>query len=127
MKFKEFINKTTHWTVNFIKNTDRFGKHITLNFEGKGIFQTTIGGSATILLSILLIVYSSILLKQMINRENSIINANTKIKNLIYDPTKYNLEDYLFAFGIYAEGAYGSTVFDPNYFDLKIYQATSIK
>ena len=127
MKNKRLFNKATNWTINFVKERDRFGKNISLNFEGKGVFKTTIGGFTTILLSILMIVYSAILLKQMINRENSVINTSTKIRNLIYDPTKYNLEDYSFVFVIYSEGAYASTVYDSNYFDLQIQQASEYK
>ena len=59
----EFISRT-------LKSRDRFATPVSLNYDGDTEFKTTIGGIVSVALFLFLIVYSALLLKQMINREN---------------------------------------------------------
>ena len=68
---KGFFRKTLVFTVNQIKSRDRFATPISLNYKGESTFKTGIGGLFSLLLLWGLLIYSALLLKQMINRENS--------------------------------------------------------
>ena len=128
MKSKEgIVKKGVGWVKNKIKGTDRFAVPVSLNFKGDSSFKTGIGGIVSVVIILGLLGYSIILLKGMINRENSNINSITKIENLIYDPTKYNLNDYSFLAGIYALGSTSVYFADPTYFTLEAIQRTATK
>ena len=76
---KEKQTTKTKRVLNFIsrsiKSRDRFATPISLNYDGDTEFKTTIGGSVSVALFLFLIVYSALLLKQMINRENRYCKA----------------------------------------------------
>ena len=85
-------HKFFDWINTKIKSFDRFGIPILLNYNGENTYKTTIGGIGSIIISIILVIYSLVLFMQMVNNEGSIINSTTQIKNLMYDPTKYIIE-----------------------------------
>ena len=128
MKNKEgFVRKGVSWVKNKIKDTDRFALPVSLNFKGDSSFKTGIGGVVSVVIIWGLVGYSVILWIGMVNRENSVINSVTKIGNLIYDPTKYNLNDYKFIVGIYSLGLTASYISDPAFFTLEAIQRTATK
>ena len=71
---KEKQTTKTKRVINFIsrslKSRDRFATPISLNYDGDTEFKTTIGGSVSVILFLILMAYSALLFKQMINREN---------------------------------------------------------
>ena len=54
-----------------VKSIDRFGIPISFNFQKDTEFNTAIGGCTSFMLLIGLAMYAAILLKQLINKENS--------------------------------------------------------
>ena len=110
-----------------VKGTDRFALPISLNFKGESSFKTIIGGTVSVVIIMVLLWYSALLLKEMINRENSIVSSITKIENLIYNSNKYNLNDYNFILGIYSSETNGSHLSDPTYFTLEAKQKIATK
>ena len=127
MEAKGKTKKIFEWVADKVKSTDRFATSISLNFQGDTSFKTGIGGLATVLSLWFLLAYFGLLLSEMINRDNSVINSITKMDNLIYNPTRYNLADYNFLIGIIFSGASANQIFDPTYFDFQIYQVTQTK
>ena len=107
--------KILRWINNRIKNTDRFATPIYLNYKGNATYKTTIGGIWSIVISIILIIYSIILFVKIVNKDGSVINSVTKTNYLIYDSRSYNLIDYKFLFGIYSVNQDYSTLLDPSY------------
>ena len=122
-----FIKRGALWVKEKIKGTDRFAIPISLNFNGQSSFKTGIGGIVSAIILLALLGYSVLLCKEMINRESRVINSNTKIENLIYNPYKYNLNNYNFALSIYAVEASGSHFIDPSYFTLDVKQIKTTK
>ena len=93
-------NKFFNWVNNKVKKTDRFGVPILLNYKGENSYKTTIGGIWSIIINAILAAYSIVLLMQMINRDGSVINSTIKVKNLMYDSTKYIPLQYLSQFSV---------------------------
>ena len=122
-----FAKKGVIWMKKKVKGADRFALPISLNFKGESSFKTITGGTVSVVILMMLLGYSLLLLKQMINRENSIVNSITKIDNLIYNPNKYNLNDYNFIFGIYSRETNESHFSDPTYFTLEAKQKVATK
>ena len=127
MEAKGKTRKIFGWFANQVKSIDRFATSISLNFQGDTSFKTVIGGFVTIFSFWILFAYFGLLLSKMVKRNNSVINSITKMDNLIYNPTKYNLADYNFLIGIIFPETSSNIIFDPTYFDLQIYQVTQKK
>ena len=107
--------KILSWINNRVKNTDRFATPIYLNYKGNSTYKTTIGGILSIIISIILIIYSIILFIKIVNKDGSVINSVTKTNYLLYNSRSYNLIDYKFLFGIYSVNQDYSTLLDPSY------------
>ena len=122
-----FAKRGVIWIKEKVKGTDRFALPISLNFKGESSFKTITGGTVSVVILMVLLGYSILLLKEMINRESSIVNSITKIDNLIYNPNKYNLNDFNFIFGIYSTETDGSHLLDPTYFTLEVKQKIATK
>ena len=82
-------HKVFNWINTKVKSFDRFGIPILLNYNGENTYKTTIGGIGSIIIGIILVIYSVVLFMQIVNKDGSVINSTTQIKNLLYDPTKY--------------------------------------
>ena len=126
-KEKKTSSRIFSWMTNAIKRNDRFSTPISFNFKGDTSFKTGIGGWTSILLLMFVFAYFVLLLIDLINHNNSTINIVTKIDNLIYNKSKYNLSDYNFLLGFLFEGNSKSLVFDPTYFNINISQVTQMK
>ena len=65
--------------IHFIKNHDKFGHEINLNFNNKdNIHRTFVGGLVSILVNILMIVYILTLVRKLIFYEDDSLLTVTK-------------------------------------------------
>ena len=81
--------KATRWLENKIKKADRFGVKVGLNFKGDTEIKTLLGGTSSLIVNIILAIYTIVLIIQLASKEGSIINGGQKVRRLIYDPTVY--------------------------------------
>ena len=112
-----------------IKFNDKFAMPILLNYKGETSYKTVIGGLTSITISAIIICYSWVLFGTVVNRQNSAINSNEKIRTLMLDPSKFNLGDYRFMFTLY-EASYNPNFYrllDPSYLKLSMYQTKQSK
>ena len=58
-----------------IKEKDVYGQPISLNFKGSETFNTLPGGILSIFMSVLLVAYFVLRLKQMVQRDNWTLNT----------------------------------------------------
>ena len=64
------LMKAINWGVQKVKDRDRFATPVQLKFKGDSEFKTGIGGLSSIVMLITLLVYASLLIRQMILKEN---------------------------------------------------------
>ena len=67
---KNLVWKIASWITQKVKDNDQFGTPVLLRYKGDTEFKTGIGGITSIWLLIVLLFYSALLIKQMINRES---------------------------------------------------------
>ena len=126
-KGKKISSRISSWMTNVIKSNHRFSTPISFNFKGDTSFKTGIGGWTSILLLMFIFAYFVLLLIDLVNHNNSTINIATKINNLIYNKSKYNLSDYNFLIGFLFDEESESLILDPTYFNININQVTQTK
>ena len=63
------LMKAINWGFQKVKDSDRFATPVQLKYKGDSEFKTGIGGLSSIVMSIILLVYTLLLIKKMILKE----------------------------------------------------------
>jgi hypothetical protein len=72
-----------------IKGCDIYGHPVGLNFNGEDTFKTSIGGIATLVVYALILAYTVLQARLVIEKKNTVINTNQLQKFLGDDSTAY--------------------------------------
>ena len=96
----EDSNKAYKWIVGKVQSRDLFGIPISLTYKGDTEFKTCIGGCTSIFVTSIILYYAALLLKILINREESNVSVNTIQTDLTYNPVSYNIGRAGFTFGV---------------------------
>jgi hypothetical protein len=117
-KEETFITKS----VNFIKSIDVYGKSITMTHNKRDKFKTTMGGIASIFVTLLIASYVSYLFYIMFAREDTSFSSNSIYTNIFEDTVIYQpgLNKFDFAFLFEANGV--DYMNDPTAFNVSLEQ-----
>ena len=75
--------RTISYVRSKIAQQDRYGKPITLLYNGEDSYKTCCGGWTTIVLIFFILAYSLVLFRMMLNREQIEINVSTSVIDLL--------------------------------------------
>ena len=64
------VSYFAHRFLSAVKETDRFGEPVLLNFNGESVYKTRVGGCATLLIYFFVLSFSIVKFINMINLED---------------------------------------------------------
>jgi len=106
-----------------IKNFDMYPTRVNLTYKGKSEFKTLYGGTVSMAIKLIILVYAIGQILLVFTRGNSIKNTNKIVKDLTYDTTKHYIGKNTFAFAIGVIGPNPELMFDPTYFNFTLSQS----
>ncbi|CAI2362670.1 unnamed protein product [Moneuplotes crassus] len=115
-KTSNLLQKSLSCVNTWIKATDKFGVPVSLNFRGEDSFKTTVGGIATLISMILLVMYTISEMRLVITKGKTSINSNIVSRNLLESKETYQIEKN--GFVISMAGGTG-TLWDSTYFNFQ--------
>lgn len=110
-----------------IKNFDMYPTRVNLTYKGKSEFKTLYGGTVSMAIKLIILVYAIGQILLVFTRGNSIKNTNKIVKDLTYDTTKHYIGKNTFAFAIGVIGPNPELMFDPTYFNFTLSQSQELK
>ena len=119
------MTKAMRWTKDKITSRDLFGIPVSLTYDGEGEFKTGIGGFVSVIVTLILLAYSIQLFKVLVMRESATVTKNTVQTDLTYDPTRHELSQNGFDFGVALVHSDGTDIMnDPDYVSVTMSQLT---
>ena len=89
MKFKRFAISFGKLIRRSVKKWDLFTQNIMFTYKGETTFSTFLGGSLSIAIFTLIIVYGIFLFEVMINKQNSNNSQSTEVIDLTTNDENY--------------------------------------
>ncbi|CAI2384266.1 unnamed protein product [Moneuplotes crassus] len=98
----KIFTKASKYLLRTVKGVDMYPKTITFTFKGQEEFKTLFGGIISLIIKIVILLYSIQMISIMITNKNSSKNVNTTVQNILNDTEPINLTDTKFQFAIRA-------------------------
>lgn len=107
-----------------VRKVDLYGKSISIMYRGDDKFKTYLGGIASVIIFLFLVIYSSFLLDVMRKKSTIIFNTTAVIRDLTKDFTNHYLAKHEFAFAVEWTGSMNNLLHpdDNSIVELEIYQ-----
>ncbi|CAI2384546.1 unnamed protein product [Moneuplotes crassus] len=123
--------------LSTVKGVDMYPKTITFTFKGQEEFKTLFGGIISLIIKIVILLYTYQMISIMITNKNSSKNVNTTVQNILNDTDPINLTDTKFQFAIRAtidgidfdvfnEPSYGTASIDQFYVNQRVFNRVPI-
>lgn len=96
--------------LNLFKSVDMYGKNIVLHYKGHETYNTHIGGVVSFIILGVLTAYFFILLKVLLNRQNTNFSKNSFEKDLNNDGTVHNIGQNNIIFGVSLSDGNGNQI-----------------
>jgi hypothetical protein len=111
-----------------IKGCDIYGHPVGLNFNGEDTFKTAIGGIATLVVYGMILAYTVLQAKLVIEKKNTVINTNQLQRFLGDDSTAYSVAQNDFLISISGYDSDDAFYFNQSaYFTLQLIHHTTIR
>ena len=127
MKLKTITACFWSYTSDTVRKCDIFGEDIRLNYKGKETFKTLFGGWASLMIFVVMVVYTVFLTNQVINKRGSNTTLSTKIKDLQHNPEKHQPGLGTFQFAIGAADNNRTVFYNESYFKIDVYQGKNVR
>ncbi|CAI2384568.1 unnamed protein product [Moneuplotes crassus] len=88
--------------LSTVKGVDMYPKTIPFTFKGQEEFKTLFGGIISLIIKIVILLYTYQMISIMITNKNSSKNVNTTVQNILNDTESINLTDTKFQFAVRA-------------------------
>ncbi|CAI2377012.1 unnamed protein product [Moneuplotes crassus] len=121
---KGILAKASGFVTDRIKGFDMYPTSINFTFDGQEEFKTLIGGVVSIVIKVIIILYSYLMLRIMIERKNTQKSVNTVVTDILNDksPVHLNTSDFSFAFNGIIEGDNSFDLLDNPYVSVELFQ-----
>ncbi|CAI2382333.1 unnamed protein product [Moneuplotes crassus] len=120
------LGQTANAFTGQIKSFDMYPKTISFTFNGEEEFKTLIGGTVSLVIKVVIIMYSYLMLRIMIDRKDTQKSVNTIVTDILNDnnPVFINVSDFQFAVQISVEGDSEFDIRNNEYAAIELFQWT---
>ena len=116
------LRLVTNYIQSKIKSYDMYGRKISFTYKGEDEYKTLCGGLVSLIVLILLALYTWLLVVIMINREDTQKASYGLVKNLIFDNEVLSLKDTTFSLAFSVKDGGINVMEDETYVTMTIYQ-----
>ena len=111
------------WTKEKVKCLDSFSQPIQLSYKGDTKYSTFMGGVSTIIILMIMLIYSISLLIALVERSETRKSKNTIVNDLSSSPPIYNIDEHNFGLAhLFREQDVPFN--DESYVNVRYYQVT---
>ncbi|CAI2384425.1 unnamed protein product [Moneuplotes crassus] len=98
----KILTGVSKYMLSTVKGVDMYPKTITFTFKGQEEFKTLFGGIISLIIKIVILLYTYQMISIMITNKNSSKNVNTTVQNILNDTDPINLTGTKFQFAVRA-------------------------
>ena len=122
MGLGNFRMNVSRWMKNKIKQCDVFSQPVELSYKGQTKYSTFIGGCASLIIIIVMVIYATSLLIALVYRSETRKSKNTIVQDLSDSPPVYNVDKNNFGIFHLYRNSFSDPVYDESYFNVRYYQ-----
>ena len=113
--------------LDYFLSFDMYGRSIAFTYKGREKYNTWIGTLATIIISIIMILYAQLLLNILINEGDTSKATNSLVRDLFLDKEDLYINNTAFTFAFTVQDEDGTVYTDESYVTYEIFQQRGIR
>ncbi|CAI2385440.1 unnamed protein product [Moneuplotes crassus] len=118
---KSFLRRISSVFTDRIKGFDMYPKVITFTYKGEDEFKTLFGGIISVIIKVILVLYTYMMVRIMLGRKDTSKSVNTVVHDILNDNDPISLKGTNFSFAFKVESDTDSSFYpidEPNYFSI---------
>ncbi|CAI2382433.1 unnamed protein product [Moneuplotes crassus] len=121
---KNILKKSSKYILEKVRDRDMYPRPIAFTFKGKEEFRTLFGGLISMAIQVVIVLYAYIMLKIMIERNDTSKSVNTIVSDILNDksPVSLNTTDFSFAFDAFILDDDNFDFNNNEYFEIELLQ-----
>ncbi|CAI2386634.1 unnamed protein product [Moneuplotes crassus] len=119
---KGFLPRVSSYFTSTLKSFDMYPHTVSFTFKGQEEFKTMMGGFISFVIKVVILYYTYVMVRLMLERKNTQKNVNSVVKDILNDQTAFHMNgtDFSFGFQLLVGDEEGLELEGNEYFEVEI-------